>query len=183
MANVPIVTEVTKAELDALVAANGLNEGLQYKVTDTAWILIAISNNILTPVKNIVLIDESESLPTYLDIQTLIIKKDIIMSFPEGQTIIPIVVPLGFEILSLRVVNRGATWPPCEVWDSVEENMIFNCGINVLTDQRFDICQDSAPLSKQIKYSNLSILVQADSTYYIADSTFYFKFNKIEYSI
>lgn len=41
MANVPIVTEVTKAQLDALVAANGLNEGLQYKVTDKDWIVVA----------------------------------------------------------------------------------------------------------------------------------------------
>lgn len=41
MATVPIVTEVTKAELDALVAADGLNEGLQYKVTDKDWLLVA----------------------------------------------------------------------------------------------------------------------------------------------
>jgi len=41
MATVPIVTEVTKAQLDALVAANGLNEGLQYRVTDKGWLLIA----------------------------------------------------------------------------------------------------------------------------------------------
>ena len=45
MANVPIVTEVTKAQLDVLVAANGLNEGLQYKVTDKDWLLIATSSN------------------------------------------------------------------------------------------------------------------------------------------
>lgn len=42
---VPIVTEVTKAQLDALVAANGLNEGLQYKVTDKGWLLLATSAN------------------------------------------------------------------------------------------------------------------------------------------
>lgn len=45
MANVPIVTEVTKSQLDALVVANGLNEGLQYKVTDKNQLLIATSNN------------------------------------------------------------------------------------------------------------------------------------------
>jgi len=43
MANVPIVTEVTKAQLDALVAANGLNEGLQYKVTDKGYNVLATS--------------------------------------------------------------------------------------------------------------------------------------------
>ena len=51
MATVPIVTEVTKAELDALVAANGLNEGLQYKVTDrgdNGILLTAISSSMLS---------------------------------------------------------------------------------------------------------------------------------------
>lgn len=45
MATVPIVTEVTKAQLDALVAANGLNEGLQYKVTDLGYIALATGDN------------------------------------------------------------------------------------------------------------------------------------------
>ena len=45
MPNVPIVTSVTKAELDALVAANGLNKGLQYEVTDKGWLLIATGTN------------------------------------------------------------------------------------------------------------------------------------------
>ena len=45
MPNVPIVTSVTKAQLDALVAANGLNEGLQYKVTDKGWLLLATSDS------------------------------------------------------------------------------------------------------------------------------------------
>ena len=45
MATTPIVTEVTLAELEALVAANGLNEGLQYKVTDKNWLLIATGDS------------------------------------------------------------------------------------------------------------------------------------------
>ena len=45
MPNVPIVTSVTKAELDALVADEGLNEGLQYKVTDLNWLLTATGTN------------------------------------------------------------------------------------------------------------------------------------------
>jgi len=48
MATVPIVTEVTKAQLDTLVAANGLNEGLQYKVTDKEWLLTATGSNTYT---------------------------------------------------------------------------------------------------------------------------------------
>ena len=45
MATTPIVTQVTKEQLDALVAANGLNEGLQYKVTDKNWLLVATGVN------------------------------------------------------------------------------------------------------------------------------------------
>lgn len=45
MPNVPIVTELTFAELEILVAANGLNEGLQYKVTDKGWLLTATGVN------------------------------------------------------------------------------------------------------------------------------------------
>jgi hypothetical protein len=47
MATVPIVTEVTFAQLEAVVAENGLNEGLQYKVTDKDWLLVATSQNTL----------------------------------------------------------------------------------------------------------------------------------------
>ena len=45
MANVPIVTDLTFAELEVLIAANGLEEGLQYKVTDKNWLLLATSTN------------------------------------------------------------------------------------------------------------------------------------------
>jgi hypothetical protein len=45
MANVPIVTDLTFAELTDLIAANGLEEGLQYKVTDKNWLLTATGNN------------------------------------------------------------------------------------------------------------------------------------------
>lgn len=69
MATVPIVTEVTKAELDALVAANGLNEGLQYKVTDKDWLLMANSSNTLLPVDQIILYANEQGrcgVPSYL---------------------------------------------------------------------------------------------------------------------
>lgn len=67
MATTPIVTEVTKEQLDALVVANGLNEGLQYKVTDKGWLLIAISNNILIPQNDILNLSFSDVfIPTYI---------------------------------------------------------------------------------------------------------------------
>jgi len=72
MANVPIVTEVTKAQLDALVAANGLNEGLQYKVTDKNWLLIATSNNTVTNIDNIYIL-VNDILPVWLRPQNLFI--------------------------------------------------------------------------------------------------------------
>lgn len=52
MENVPIVTEVTHAQLLALIAANGLNEGLQYKVTDKGWLLTATSVNTFIHIGN-----------------------------------------------------------------------------------------------------------------------------------
>lgn len=45
MSNVPIVTEVTYVQLLALIAASELNEGLQYRITDKGWLLLATSNN------------------------------------------------------------------------------------------------------------------------------------------
>lgn len=69
MPNVPIVTEVTKLELDALVAANGLNEGLQYKVTDKGWLLNATSMNTLTPIGEFIIDVEpggNPILPSYI---------------------------------------------------------------------------------------------------------------------
>ncbi len=72
MAAVPIVTEVTKAQLDALVAADGLNEGLQYKVTDKNWLLIAISSNTLNSFNGILLI-VNETIPPYINPDVIII--------------------------------------------------------------------------------------------------------------
>jgi len=66
-----VVTELTFTELEALVAANGLNEGLQYKVTDKGWLLVATANNLLMPVKDITIeIDDSNAvlIPAFINI-------------------------------------------------------------------------------------------------------------------
>lgn len=67
MTTVPIVTEVTFAQLEALVAANGLNEGLQYKVTDKDWLLLATSNN-LRLLDGSVIISNGDILPNWLNV-------------------------------------------------------------------------------------------------------------------
>lgn len=83
MATVPIVTEVTKAQLDALVAANGLNEGLQYKVTDKGWLLLATSANstdLLTPSNPFIIIvenDDSLIIPSYINVKDFIAVKTV----------------------------------------------------------------------------------------------------------
>lgn len=74
MATVPIVTEVTKAQLDALVAANGLNDGLQYKVTDKNWLLIATGTNTLEAIFGKIVINYPDTMPDYIDAQFLILK-------------------------------------------------------------------------------------------------------------
>lgn len=45
MTTVPIVTEVTTAELTTLVSESGLNPGLQYKTTETGVVVVATSTN------------------------------------------------------------------------------------------------------------------------------------------
>lgn len=73
MATVPIVTEVTKEQLDALVASNGLNEGLQYKVIDKNWLLTANSSNTLVSSNGILIILYNDTLPDYIDSKKLLI--------------------------------------------------------------------------------------------------------------
>ena len=76
MATVPIVTEVTKAQLDALVAANGLNEGLQYKVTDKNWLLIATGVNTLKC--ELLEVNYPDALPAYVEAQFILLKSGLI---------------------------------------------------------------------------------------------------------
>ena len=78
MATTPIVAELTKAELDALVAANGLNEGLQYKVTDKNWLLLAKSENMLLSVKKYLSLNRTESVPEYIDSEFIMIDTGVI---------------------------------------------------------------------------------------------------------
>ena len=66
MANVPIVTELTFAELEALVAAEGLNEGLQYKVTDKNWLLVATGNNTLSSIIEPITVLNGDIIPDYI---------------------------------------------------------------------------------------------------------------------
>jgi hypothetical protein len=49
MANVPIVTDVTKIQLDALIASASLEEGLQYNITDRGIRLTAVSSTEFDP--------------------------------------------------------------------------------------------------------------------------------------
>jgi len=78
MATVPIVTEVTKAQLDALVAASGLNEGLQYSVTDKDWLLVATGVNTLMTQNGVLTVLASENVPSYINTERLIIDTGVI---------------------------------------------------------------------------------------------------------
>lgn len=124
MANVPIVTEVTKAELDALVAANELNEGLQYKVTDKGWLLIATSVNTLLDVDNIIRITNGDLLPSYIDSNQLIIDTGILTG--DLSTGFLIHVPANYYVQNMRTKNLNeAAIPKLEVYDDQEEGILF----------------------------------------------------------
>lgn len=114
MANVPIVTDVTKAQLDALVAANGLNEGLQYKVTDQNWLLIATSDSTLSAAFGTLIVNNGVTVPSYVYANIIVIDSGIITSdtdittgtpihvvFPSGYTPIFIIIDTGVELTNI----------------------------------------------------------------------------------
>lgn len=102
---IPIVTELTKAELDVLVAANGLNEGLQYKVTDKDWLLMSVGNNTLIPFKNKLMINNGELIPPYIYTEILCIDSGLITS-DYSASYLQIEVPASFYPKSLKVINN-----------------------------------------------------------------------------
>jgi len=78
MANVPIVTEVTYAQLLDLISTNGLNEGLQYSITDKGFLLLATDNNTLKAVDGTLKILNGFSLDTSITCNNLLIDCGII---------------------------------------------------------------------------------------------------------
>jgi hypothetical protein len=121
---VPIVTDVTKDELDALVAANGLNEGLQYKVTDKGWVLIANSNNTLKSLDDILIINNGDTIPEYIIFTTLIVD--------TGEITADITIP-GIEI----VVDRSKYIPKLAIINVIYNDDLLH--VTDLCDGTFDI--------------------------------------------
>lgn len=105
MANVPIVTDVTKVELDTLVAANGLEEGLQYKVTDKGWLLVAISVNTLVPAAKLIVM-YNDTFPNYIISDKLLIDTGNLIDVPDA-TDTTINVPAGFVLSKVFVKNNN----------------------------------------------------------------------------
>lgn len=75
---VALVTELTKAQLDALVAANGLNEGLQYKVTDKDWLLLATSDNTANSLTSFLFVQNGEWIPDYISCNNILVDSGIV---------------------------------------------------------------------------------------------------------
>jgi len=132
MPNVPIVTEVTKAELDALVAANGLNEGLQYKVTDKGWLLVATSNNTLKAASGTIN-TINELLPTYIDADIVIIDTGVIT---DALSLFEIKRRNDFVFSSMFIDNQGGAFDLLTLVDAQNE---------------FDLCAIQ-PLDSACKY-------------------------------
>jgi hypothetical protein len=63
---VSLFASLTLAEMNILVAANGLQTGMQYKVTDKDWNLVATSPNTSKPLVGIIKILNGGTLPVWL---------------------------------------------------------------------------------------------------------------------
>lgn len=125
MSTVPIVTEVTKAQLDALVAANGLNEGLQYKVTDKDWLLIAISDSTLSPIYSIISILSGDIIPAYIIHNEVIISTGQISGDYTTQPL-EIHIPAGFFIRYIKNDNNSLLPATSTRIEDIDENIYLN---------------------------------------------------------
>lgn len=122
MANVPIVTSLTLAELEILVAANGLNPGLQYKVTDKDWLLIAMSNNTLYSV--VIKLIAPDSLPSYINCETLLIECNVDVDTTLVHYIIP--VPVGYYFILALIPSAEAPYFGADMkLQDPDENLII----------------------------------------------------------
>ena len=124
MATVPIVTELTLAELNVLVAANELNEGLQYKVTDKDWLLTAISNSTLKPVSGVLRIMNGDNYdniyPEKIIVDTGLIASDI------SEERFNLICPVGFY--PSNAVFHGITSPIEGLHGNAAVGTFFNSG-------------------------------------------------------
>ena len=145
MANVPIVTEVTKLQLDALVAANGLNEGLQYKVTDKDWLLIATSNSLLKPLY-----------------ETLVLSDDIIPDYIITNNVVFV------KLIDFSVVSSFAL----PIFDNY---FIKRFEINVLNDEEITgmliAGTEAVSIAGKKIFNILDVAVSPNSNYTIASAT------------
>jgi len=160
MENVPIVTDVTKAQLDALVTGSLLEEGLQYSVTDKGWLLIAISANTLSPATDFITIIYTDTLPSYIISNLLRIETGIIESINGGA--INITVPTNYIPTGMFIKNHNT-------------NLITGISVSNAEDSVADITATEigvgygcyVPFSTQILYTtnfNLQIYVTDNNT-------------------
>jgi hypothetical protein len=111
MATVPIVTEVTKVQLAALVADSGLNEGLQYKIIDSDWLLIATSNNSLVAINNTISLEFDEALPNYITCKKIIVDTGIMSSATTIVQLNAVVNYTGFVFKKISISVSGVGAP------------------------------------------------------------------------
>jgi len=154
MPNVPIVTEVTKAQLDALVAANGLNEGLQYNVTDKTWLLVATGVNTLTSHSGELTILNSEGLPEYIDTFNLIIDTGVVSANISALTGVPVVVNVDCSkyLIKSGIVKILTSEDVCskfQILDNLLNSEIIGC---IALDYEFALNMSPVPLVMKANY-------------------------------
>ena len=101
------LTSLTFAQIEALVAANGLKTGMQYKVTDKNWNLIATSSNTAKPLFGIILILNGETLPAYLETDVFYVDSGPISNNISSNGLI-ITGKAGYFVENLFFTNNGS---------------------------------------------------------------------------
>jgi hypothetical protein len=101
------LTLLALTELNALVAANGLKTGMQYKVTDKNWNLIATSVKTTKPLFGIIMILNGESLPSYLETDVFYVDSGPI-STNISSSGIEIAGKVGYFVENLFFTNNGS---------------------------------------------------------------------------
>lgn len=142
----PIVTTVTKLQLDALVSGSLLEKGLQYEVSDKGWRLLATSNNTLTTINGRIELMITDSLPAYINVDEILYSSELITDFTGNTSFL---VETGFYAISglfdgILVADdpgfTGITFTICDVALTLSSEKDYYSGVKIYLP--FTIQQD-----------------------------------------
>jgi hypothetical protein len=104
---VSLFASLTLAEMNILVAANGLQTGMQYKVTDKNWNLVATSPNTVKPLVGVIIVIlNGETFPVWLETDVFYVDSGLITS-DISNTPMVITGKSGYFVENIVVKNNG----------------------------------------------------------------------------